>query len=345
MAAEHRKTFLKKYMEGFMMVGKGDMTGGWLASHLPPVLMDGMVDEVTLDEFKIFYGLDRELYTILVRDLCRNPSESLQIMGFWLWLERGGFCNLISKILSLRQFLINKISDEALTCLKLVNNQFPVSSEAPGFPLTQRLINSEISPQYFHENRRTIFHDVQNLVSDVYIPALSDIMEQARHGGFVKNPTRTQIPLPVQTRAPSFDELLAQSFSSLSVEGDASRSLDRVARANETMPKYARTMFLTFSKGYPVTETEVREFFTRLFGDCIDSLYMQEVEPDEQALYARVVFFNPSYIRIILDGDAKAKFSINGKHVWMRQFVPRNGRMLPCGCPSVGPSTCPHHHQ
>ncbi|KAK6152044.1 hypothetical protein DH2020_014679 [Rehmannia glutinosa] len=280
MAAEHRKTFLKKYMEGCGMKllghdhvisvdvrhktlvpifchsyswqdclatssikvmlsvsSKIQKTRSEQYAHLPPVLMDGMVDEVTLDEFKIFYGLDRELYTILVRDLCRNPSESLQIMGFWLWLERGGFCNLISKILSLRQFLINKISDEALTCLKLVNNQFPVSSGAPGFPLTQRLINSEISPQYFHENRRTIFHDLQNLVSDVYIPALSDIMEQARHGGFVKNPTRTQIPLPVQTRAPSIDELLAQSFSSLSVEGDASRSLDRVARANETMPK------------------------------------------------------------------------------------------------------------
>ncbi|KAL0315848.1 UNVERIFIED_CONTAM: hypothetical protein Sradi_5463000 [Sesamum radiatum] len=107
-------------------------------------------------------------------------------------------------------------------------------------------------------------------------------------------------------------------------------------------------MFATFSKGYPVTETEVRQFFTRMFGNCIESFHMQEVGPDEQALYARIVFHRPSFIQVILNGDTKAKFTINGKHVWMRQFIPRNGRGLPCacgcGCASVGPSTCPHHH-
>ncbi|KAI3447215.1 hypothetical protein Pfo_003880 [Paulownia fortunei] len=313
--------------------------------------MDGTLDEVTLDEFKLFYGIDRELYIILVRDLCRNPSECLQIMGLWLWLERGGFCHVISKILSFSPFLINELADEALTCLKLINNQFPFSSEAAEIPLTRSLVKTDISLQYFLENRHTVFHEVQNLVSDVYIPALSDIMERARHGGFGESSTQNQMPTPGHAASgssanqmrppPSIADSLTQNFSSLSIEGDAFPSLGR-ARGNETS-RYARTMFATFSKGYPVTESEVRQFFTRMFGNCIDSLHMQEVGPDEQALYARIVFVNPSFIQIILNGETKAKFTINGKHVWMRQFVPRNGRTLPCGCPSVGPSTCPHH--
>ncbi|GFP79475.1 hypothetical protein PHJA_000091000 [Phtheirospermum japonicum] len=304
--------------------------------------MDGLIDDVTLEEFKIFYGLDRELYTILVRDLSRNPSESLQVMGFWLWLERGGFSNLISTLLSLDLLLVNKACDEALACLHFVNN--PSHSPLPpgmtaGIPLTRRLLKTEVSLLYFQENRLKVFHDVQNLVSDVYIPALSDIMEQARRGAFVKSPVR---PKPPPVPAITFDDLIARAFSGLSIEGGC--NMGRARCGGEGPPRSARTMFVTFSKGYPVAEAEVREFFTRLFGNCIESLYMQEVEPDEQALYARIVFVKPSYIQFILNGQGKAKFSINGKHVWMRQFVPRSGRTWPCGCPTVGPSACPHQY-
>ncbi|KAL0333693.1 UNVERIFIED_CONTAM: hypothetical protein Sangu_1525500 [Sesamum angustifolium] len=364
-----------------------------LADPAVPVIMDGAIDEVTLDEFKLFYGLDRELYIILVRDLCRNPSECLQIMGLWLWLERGGICNVISKILSLTPYMINGLADEALTCLSLINNQFPLSSEAADIPLTHSLVKIDISLQYFLENRHTVFHEVQSLVSDVYIPALSDIMEIARHGGFGESSSQNQVHTPIPasdlsasqmpstanqttatppsanqtTAAPSsasqmtatpsaanqmtvkpssanltrslssLVDSLVRSLSNLSIEGETR------PRGNEN-PKYARTMFATFSKGYPVTETEVRQFFTRMFGNCIESFHMQEVGPDEQPLYARIVFHRPSFIQVILNGDTKAKFTINGKHVWMRQFIPRNGRGLPCGCTGVGPSTCPHHH-
>ncbi|KAL3623596.1 hypothetical protein CASFOL_032412 [Castilleja foliolosa] len=317
--------------------------------------MDGLIDNVTLKEFKIFHGLDRELYTILVRDLSLNPSESLQVMGFWLCLERGGFSNLISTILSLDPLLINKAYDEAVTCLHLVNdtNHSPLSpKETAGIPLTSRLLKTEVSQHYFQENRHKVFHDIQNLVSDVYIPALSDIMEQARRGSFAKSPAQNRpppvlVPVPEPVYQPpvqviTFDDLVARAFSGLSFQGGCDVGRSQIGGEAET--RSARTMFVTFSKGYPVAEAEVREFFTRLFGNCIESLYMQEVEPDEQALYARIVFVKPSYIQFILNGEGKAKFSINGKHVWMRQFVPRNGRSWPCGCPTVGPSVCPHQH-
>ncbi|CAA0836835.1 Unknown protein [Striga hermonthica] len=318
--------------------------------------MDAFVGKVTLEEFKIFHGLDRELYTILIRDLSRNPSESLQVMGFWHWLERGGFRNLVSRILSLDTHLINRACDEAVICLQVIMATHHLPPTPPPdnspIPLTCCLLKIE-APflQFLSENRLVVFHGVQNLVSDICIPALSDIMELARQGSItpVPSPTRAGlIPLntpspgprtvlgpigpPSPVRALTLEDLAARGLSGLKVaDGDSGGP----PAGEAGLPKFSRTMFVTFSKGYPVTEAEVRDFFVRLFGNCIESLYMQEVEPEEQALYARIVFMHPSYIHFILNGEPKAKFSINGKHVWMRQFVPRNG--------NVGPSACLNH--
>uniref|UniRef100_A0A7N0UVD9 RRM domain-containing protein n=1 Tax=Kalanchoe fedtschenkoi TaxID=63787 RepID=A0A7N0UVD9_KALFE len=92
------------------------------------------------------------------------------------------------------------------------------------------------------------------------------------------------------------------------------------------LPPEQRTLFVTFSKGYRVNEYELREFITLCFGNCIETLSMQETHGDEQPLYARVVFYRPETTNIVLNGEEKAKFTINGKHVWARKFVPRNPR-------------------
>ncbi|EEF38483.1 uncharacterized protein LOC8263380 [Ricinus communis] len=90
-----------------------------------------------------------------------------------------------------------------------------------------------------------------------------------------------------------------------------------------------RTIFLTFSKGYPISESEVKEFFTRKYGDCIETIYMQEVlVGDHQPLYARLIVRSPTLIEVVLEGKSKAKFSINGKHVWARKYIRKNPRFL-----------------
>ncbi|KAJ8428976.1 hypothetical protein Cgig2_009784 [Carnegiea gigantea] len=48
---------------------------------------------------------------------------------------------------------------------------------------------------------------------------------------------------------------------------------------------------------------------------------MQEVGDDKQPLYARLVVPNLSAMVAVLSGQSKAKFSINGKHVWARKYV------------------------
>ncbi|CAA3016415.1 Hypothetical predicted protein [Olea europaea subsp. europaea] len=118
-----------------------------------------------------------------------------------------------------------------------------------------------------------------------------------------------------------FHESMIHNFSNMRVGRNA---FPRNNQLIKEVPREDRTMFATFSRGYPVAEMEVRHFFTTVYGNCIESFRMQEVWPYEQPLYARVVFLKASFVQEILDGTEKAKFTINRKHVWMRKFVPRN---------------------
>ncbi|XP_076900550.1 uncharacterized protein LOC143554737 [Bidens hawaiensis] len=105
-----------------------------------------------------------------------------------------------------------------------------------------------------------------------------------------------------------------------------SHSPSVVRDSKEETPQENRTIFLTFSKGYPISELEVREYFTRMFGDFIEAIFMQPVEPDNQPLFARIVARNPSMVSAVVDRDGtdgKSKYYINGKHVWARKYVKR----------------------
>lgn len=155
-------------------------------------------------------------------------------------------------------------------------------------------MEKEISLQFFHENRVHAGQEVARIVKDVCFRALADIMQQA-----------------IEKKANTCQNLAA----------------DHQTEMNIMVPAEDRTMFVTFSKGYPVYEWEVREFLNRAYGDCIESVKMQEVQPNEQSLFARIVFHSASTIEVILDGMSKAKFTINGKHVWVRKFVPKHTKM------------------
>lgn len=88
------------------------------------------------------------------------------------------------------------------------------------------------------------------------------------------------------------------------------------------VPSEERTMFVTFSRGHPVCRGEVINFLTKRYGQCIESFKMHKaVVAYGHPLSARIVFYSPSTIDEILNGEAKVKFTINRKHVWMKKSV------------------------
>ncbi|XP_007012640.2 PREDICTED: uncharacterized protein LOC18588282 [Theobroma cacao] len=288
---------------------------------------------VSQEEFNVFHTIDRKLYTLLVINLWRDPVESMQVIALWLWLERVGFKNVVQKILSLPYILTNELADEAVTCLDVINNdQLASLSEGNDIPLMQSLIDRDLSLQFFNKHRLIATQGIARIVNEVCIRALRDIMQHAIERNATRSLADSQKVMSHSLQQPTVQPGLPQ------VGFGPGADVELPWTQESEVPPDDRTMFVTFSKGYPVHEWEVREFFTRAYGDCIESLHMQEVPPDEQSLFARIVFRSESAIEIILSGMSKAKFTINGKHVWARKFVPK--RLKP-SLPAAPPVNLP----
>ncbi|KAM7260710.1 hypothetical protein ACFE04_011383 [Oxalis oulophora] len=256
---------------------------------------------ITQEEINTFHKIDRVLYKFLVLSLWRDPAESLQVMALWIWLERVGFGFIIKRMVSLPLTIINDLAIEAGTCLAVINNNLPfVSSNNLDIPLLQSLLEKDISLQFFLENQLKAIQGMSRAMNEVCMKALSDIMQFA-----INYKMSQSLPQPHNVSPPP------------------------QSNKNQQIAAEDKTMFVTFSKGYPVLEGQLRNFFQNLYGDCIESLHMQEVlTPNQQSLFARMIFRSPSTIETILNGRHSVKFSIQGRHVWARKFVPKRPRSL-----------------
>ncbi|KAL7148349.1 hypothetical protein ABFS83_06G172600 [Erythranthe nasuta] len=392
--------------------------------------------QVTDEAFNLFHAIDRELYTRLIHNLGRDPAGSVQVMAFWIWLEREtNDMNLIKRMLSLPPALLNEVADETETCLKCVENDvFPFGEHhANEVSLLSGLLTTPIvNLRFLHDHRIAVLRGVTRVINTVCSRAFSDILRPtwrgssaasasaaaAVHfggGGGVRevgessreaaerrvvegggaapppppmmrrmlfHPPHLNVPfvplppphvltpgshgggppppppglvaadavgIPIHMLAaaggsfPVYDlaaqrqlmmgnelgEMLSRNLTinsprettnAVNINGGVAVRND--GEEEEVGPD-DRTIFLTFSKGYPITEDEVREFFTRRFGDFIEDMIMQEVGEEEQVLYARMVSRSMAVIEAIVRGN-KAKYSINGKHVWARKYVKKS---------------------
>ncbi|KAK4727096.1 hypothetical protein R3W88_032013 [Solanum pinnatisectum] len=284
--------------------------------------MDSPTFLITMEEFKHFHKIDRKLYSLLVMNLERNPFESMHTLALWIWLEQTcHFKNFISKIISLPNFFINELANEGATFLKCIeDNQFGLDSTySSEIPLTQHLTRKDLSLQFFHENRDNANSEMRKILNEVCHKAFQDIMEKAMMS---RSSKKILIESKLTMVPPPSELFLSERMSHLGLGGDMSPWRMK----GNNVPYEQRSMFLTFSRGYPVLEWEIRELFTSYIGDNIESIIMQDVKSNEQALYARIVFVTPEIVESILKDESKVKFSINGKHVWMRKYVNRNGK-------------------
>ncbi|KAL0541038.1 hypothetical protein IC582_021068 [Cucumis melo] len=332
-------------------------------------LQDTINYTITQEEFNMFHTIDRKLFSRMVFSLGREPDESVRVMGFWLWLEKNGEeSSLVYKILGLPDVLVDALCDEAVMSLACIeNDKFPFEPDSTvDVPLIQHVSKTPVSLRFFHLNRLGILRGVTKMCNDICNRAFLDIL-QALHTrrAISRAPAAVSIPAVqgeggrgrvFESRAPPVSKFFVPSIGFLGLRGEGSTAAIRSGMSSlelksgkeeeeeegeegEAIPADQRTIFLTFSKGYPISEDEVRDFFGRRYGDFIESIHMQEAHPPEQPLYARLVVKTESYIDLVLEARTKAKFSINGKHVWARKYVRKTPiRSSPRPSPPPSPS-------
>ncbi|KAI4379573.1 hypothetical protein MLD38_005853 [Melastoma candidum] len=289
---------------------------------------------ITREEFCLFHSIDRAFYSLLVTNLMRDPVESMVVVALFLWLERKGFRNVVSNALAYPRVVVDELAKEAVEYLRRIKvisgeDRSVESSGKDDLPLMRKLVDKELTASFFCSAGEEARRGVCDVFGKVCVNALLDIMQAAIASSNGKAPehpsaraksSSDQHQLRVQERG--FPGTLR--FGSNDALG---RIWLQQYEASSAVPAEDRTLFVTFSKGYPVQEWEVREFLTKAYGECIEALHMQEVPMFEQSLFARVVFRSAGTINRILDPSGKAKFVINGKHVWARKFIPKRNKI------------------
>ncbi|KAM5556131.1 hypothetical protein ABKV19_023826 [Rosa sericea] len=299
------------------------------------------------EEFSLFHTIDCKLFTRLVFGLGRDPAESAQVMALWMWLEHNGKeFNLVYKtLMTLPNTLLNAMAEESILALKCIqSDDFPRPNLdiTTDIPLLQAISKSGVTLEFFHDNRIGIMRGVSALFKDICLKAFQDLLlhphQERRADANVYNPTMGAIapqvwnpaisgaslqnlrggfdPYDLSVQREILNKEMEEVLSRLTLNDDE----DDGRGEDQEVEPHERTIFLTFSKGYPISENEIREFITKKFGDVIEAIYMQEVL-SQQPLYARLVVRSASSIPVVLEGQNKAKFTIKGKHVWARKYV------------------------
>ncbi|KAF8055516.1 hypothetical protein N665_1292s0013 [Sinapis alba] len=277
---------------------------------------------ITREEFNTFHKYDRELFTRLVITLRRDIRQSCQVMSFLLYLEKTAprLRNLIAGFASLPDIKVNMVADQVVTCMMCLSYEdFPAFVAnlrkriiSPEIPSITNLTGGYLTLIVIHNNRENILFEMKKHFKSVCIPAFEDICMRAE-----------MYNKEIEKRENAIAKMSQLRIGSVFQNGESSTSQFYQQGRNRVKGAEERTIFLTFSKGYPVSEAEVHAYFTRRFGEIIVAINMGGAGENEQTLYATMELNCASRIPDILtEGIYRTKFTINGKHVWARKFIP-----------------------
>ncbi|GJN24915.1 hypothetical protein PR202_gb12693 [Eleusine coracana subsp. coracana] len=298
----------------------------------------------------------RQLLSRLLFSLGIDAPLSMEILAFWLWIERNGHVDFLARIDS---FSNNHLREIASAGNSFIEALFLKSSD---FSIGR---SSQIS--YFQKEALAAITFYLNNVCYKVLEDLQEIAKmkettystsQGHHGNRRDKEARMSTKdLLAKIRAAYVNTNSEEGTSSRSMMSSNNQILedgkhttdenqstyglvtlmdtlnirdrpDHAAqiRQHSSVPSDERTLFVTFSNGYPFTKDELYEFFMRHYGD-VEDIIVEEPMESRPPLYAHVTFFSQATLFHVLDGNKRVKFMMRGKHLWARQFVPKKKKV------------------
>ncbi|CDY48085.1 BnaC06g02490D [Brassica napus] len=310
---------------------------------------------VTREEYYAFHKIDRNLFSRLVFDLNRDTYQTSQVIAFLFLLEQIEYArNLTPFLVELSDAFIDAVANEVDVCLSILHNLdystlfVANSDDGSVIPLLLRLTGGRLTLRYVHQNRETLLLGVIKNMNDICSRAFDDLcvkaeifkeqllalerekviqgMSNMRLSVQQESPNRFNIQQRTSTRQNVQQQTPIRLSVPQGIPNRQSTVTEEVESEEVVVLADDRTVFLTFSKGYPISESEVVVYFTRRFGEVIEAILMQEVEENEQPLFARMVLKMECASKMdeIVGPGNKRKFTIDGKHVWARKYVRKN---------------------
>jgi len=286
---------------------------------------------ISTDELHLFHRTHREVFCFLIFKLRRDLTQSLLVMALWIWLEHNGYPNISHKVMALSHAsAINDLVDEAASCLKCLERENCATPNNGGLPSTQNLTQKRISLKIFKEKRYTIIAGIKSVLKNICARIFADVLQIIIRS---KNTSRARTSRGNNTSdspvtIPGFPHPLFGSFNINPPDSYTNMDLFDLRiwlkGPCDDVTADDKSMFLTFSRGFPVSEGEVIKLFKRSFGDCVENLSMGNTGVQDQSLFAIMILKSVRTVDQILKGKHVAKLQINRKHIWARKYERRD---------------------
>ncbi|OVA08784.1 hypothetical protein BVC80_4511g1 [Macleaya cordata] len=286
------------------------------------------------DDLLRFHIVDRHLFIRLVRFMGKDAALTKMVIALWLLLEELGYKDLIRTIFSKDNSTLDAIFQEATSCLNCMDPNTGVQpTDFNDTPLLYLLLNEPINRRYFYYNRDFLLNGLNHILNSICSVIFDENSLKA-----VEDPAMNLSVLGAFGEGTSAQGALLGSTSSHSsttgpvvttdqtLSTGASPSLNPSANpfvVAESTPKDQRSMFLTFSNGFPLRREEIFQFFTANWGPIVEEVMIERTTRGVAPQFGRVVFNNASIIPRILNNQPTAKFFVNGKDLWARMYSPR----------------------
>ncbi|KAJ4831599.1 hypothetical protein Tsubulata_015285 [Turnera subulata] len=287
----------------------------------------------------LFYTLERILFKRLVGEMGKEPDTVKEVMAIWLVLEEVGFRDLIRVVQALDGQTIEALFREGLICLRCINPNTAEQRVSEDIPVLRSLCDEPINCRFFLYHRQFLYKR--------YMEIMEAVCSRLFAAGAATEGEVSGVQLvirPFGERTSGQGEGLVRESANVALLKSSSneaghtlnsdyRNTTRSAlnpRAKEFLPGKApeeeRAMFLTFSKGRPLSRQEIAWFFHSNWGSQLESIFIEQPATGSPPLFGKVIFNSSLAIPRVLNGKSIAKFWVNGKHLWVRSYVPHHIR-------------------
>lgn len=247
----------------------------------------------------LFHAMEINLYNQLVHTMGADPVVTKQVLALWLWMESIGYPQLVHHIYTYNDNALKRVFAEGEACLKALHPDMD-PADNNDIPITAGLAKEPINLRFFRYNRDAVIQGIANVLNNVCNVIFDEnVTRMAKQDanystddeafllGFMKSAGEgssrqameaagrgDNMPMAASYQAMDSpwgpDEMglgmapsLLSSLNPFANPWTPSNAEERLRKGYfEQDAEEQRSMFFTFSRGYPLAKEDVVEFFT-----------------------------------------------------------------------------------
>ncbi|XP_026410585.1 uncharacterized protein LOC113305800 [Papaver somniferum] len=269
--------------------------------------------EIRFDNTEIrFNTLERQLFHRLVIDMHKFTFISKVMIGFWILLEEQGFYYVIRNILGSDNSTVEAVFTESAICFSFMAFTWGSQQMNNGDePFLAQVIDKPPKRKFFYIYREFLLRRLDIIMNHVISAIFDEIVTEELENSMVHCQKCNQGGFPISAQLAPCPYLWP--FNPLANPHGTGEQC--------ASSKNKRSMFCTFSKGYPLKRMEIIDFFNSVWGPVVENVVLEHSPRGGNPEFCRIIFKHVSVISSILNGETKAKFIVNGKDLWVLLYV------------------------